>query len=417
MAKHLRKGRPPNMSTSTQIPDSLGANPLCIAVISPNAAGRSAAISALNRFPNGRIREYVTYPPGIDAIAQVLKEDFDVVIIDLDSDPEYALELVENICADGSTSVIVYSANANQDLLVRCMRAGAREFLPMPIASDAMAAALVRVSARRTEGSTQKEAKRGFVPRARGKLLCFLSAKGGSGVTTLACGLAVSLAQDFGQRTLLIDLNFPLGDAALNLGINSQYTTTNALENPDRLDASFLASLLVEHDSGLFVLAAPSELSRVKIANDALFKLLRVAHHEFDYVVVDAGSRLDIQEAYRFDESTTIYLVTQIGLPELRNSNRLIKRLLTEGGNKLEIVVNRYSAGSEGLDEGHINKALTQPARWKIPNDYSAVRRMQNSATSLTGDNSHIARAIREMAESVCGQPAPRKKKKGFGLF
>src|ERR1035441_797890 len=104
------------MPTTTLIHDSLSDNPLRIAVISPNADRRDAAISALDRFPNGRIREYVTCPPDVEAVAQVLMEDFDVVIIDLDSDPEYALELVENICADGSTNVIAYSENTEQEI-------------------------------------------------------------------------------------------------------------------------------------------------------------------------------------------------------------------------------------------------------------------------------------------------------------
>ena len=405
------------MSTSMQIPNSLSAIPLYIAVISPSEKQRNAVISALDRFPNVRIREYVTYPPGINDVAQVLKEKFDVLIIDLDSAPENALELVESICVDGSTNVIVCSGEADQNLLFRCMRAGAREFLPTPLTSDAMAAALVRVWAHRLEVSTQKMTNRGIAQRAGGKLLVFLSAKGGSGVTTLASSLAVSLAQEFRQRTLLIDLNFPLGDAALNLGIQSTYTTTNALENPDRLDASFLSSLLVQHDSGLFVLAAPSELARVKIAKDAVFKLLKVARQGFDYVVVDAGSRLDLQDAYPFDESSTFYMVTQIGVPELRNSNRLIKQLLAEGGHKTEIVVNRYNAGSEGIEEEHVTQALTQAARWKVPNDYTAVRRMQNSATPLARQGSHIADAIRLMAESACGLQAVPKKKWVFKFF
>ena len=406
------------MPPTTQIPDSLSDSPLRIAVISPNADRRDAAISALDRFPNGRIREYVTYPPDVEAVAQVLIEDFDVVIIDLDSDSEYALELVENICADGSTNVIAYSENAEQNLLLRCMRAGAREFLPMPITSNAMAEALVRVSTRRLEISANKMAKRSPVQKMRGRQFVFLSAKGGSGVTTLACGFAVSLAQEFERRTLLIDLTLPLGDAALNLGIKSQYTTTNALEHFGRLDATFLSSLLVHHESGLFVLAAPTELAPVKVSNDAIFKLLRVAQQEFDYVVVDAGSRLELKGAYPFDESATFYLVTQIGVPELRNSNRLIRQILAEDGLTLEIVVNRYNAGSQGIEEEDVTKALTQPAHWRIPNDYAAVRRMQNSATPLTQQNSKIAHAIRGMAQSACGQPdVPKERKKGLKFF
>ena len=68
----------------------------------------------------------------------MLEQHHDVIIIDLDSDPEYALELVESIGANGAATVMVYSAKSDPDLLVRCMRAGAREFLTLPFRPQAL---------------------------------------------------------------------------------------------------------------------------------------------------------------------------------------------------------------------------------------------------------------------------------------
>jgi pilus assembly protein CpaE len=416
-ALHLSRDYPFPMSSSGQLPDSLGAEPLSIAVISPDDQRRNAVISALDKFPNGRIWEFMSYPPDIDAVAQMLKQRFDVVIIDLDSDPEYTFQLIEQICAGGSTNAIVYSEIADPAMMVRCMRAGSREFLRLPITATAMTEALQRAWARRLDSPRPEIADPILPELTTGKLLVFLSAKGGSGVTTLASSFAVSLAEQSRQRTLLIDLNLPIGDAALNLGIKSPYSTANALENATRLDSHFLSSLLVLHVSGLFVLAAPSEMVPMQPVDGAIASLLKVALQDFQYVVIDAGSRADLKHPFQFDESATLYLVTQLGIPELRNANRLIMRLPTLGGPKLEIVINRFDSGSEGIDEALVTRALTQPARWKIPNDYIAVRRMQTTATPLTNEDSAIAQAIRTMAESVCGQPAVPKKKKGFSLF
>ena len=406
------------MSASGQIPGRLGSEPLSIAVISPDDERRNVAIRALDKFPNGRIREFISYPPDIEAVTRMLKKSFDVVIIDLDSDPEYTLDLVENISAEGGTNVIVYSATVDPGLMVRCLRAGAREFLRMPITPSAMSEALVRAWARRLEAQPEQVVEEEVLPQdADGKLFVFLSAKGGSGVTTLATSFAVSLAETSGQRTLLIDLNLPMGDAALNLGVRSLYSTVNAFENSSRLDSHFLSSLLVKHDSGLFVLAAPTDISPFQPGEDAISTLLRIALECFEYVVLDAGSKLDVQRAHRLDESVTLYLVTQLGIPELRNATRLIKQLPGQGGVTLEIIVNRFDSGTEGLDEAQVAKALTRPVRWKIPNDYAAVRRMQNSATPLTKENSPISLAIRQMTESVCGRPVVKEKKKGFSFF
>ncbi|MGD0830053.1 MAG: AAA family ATPase [Terracidiphilus sp.] len=399
------------MSTAMQIPDSLTlcGSAITIAVISPDDKRRNAAITALDECQGGEIREFISYPPGVNEVSQMLGKNFDVVIVDLDSDPEYALDLVESICAGGLATVMVYSEHTDPGMMVRCMRAGAREFLTLPFEAGTMAEALVRASALR---STVRPTK-----KTSGKLLVFVSAKGGSGVTTLACNYAVTLAQDASKRTLLIDLNLPLGDAAISLGIKAQYSTVNALQNCSRLDAHFLSTVLVGHSSGLSVLAAPTEWASAQVTEEAVEKLLEVSCREFDYVVVDAGSRFDLQHTHLFAESSTVYIVTQIGIPELRNSNRLITKLAAEGGPKVEIVINRFDPRNQEIGEDHINKALTRPADWKIPNNYAAVRRMQNTATPLVEEESEISRSIQQMARATSGQSAPPEKKKGFRLF
>jgi pilus assembly protein CpaE len=357
----------------------------------------------------GEIREFSSYPD-IDILPRLLESNCDVVAIDLDSNPEHALELVEAIGGEGTATVMVYSAQADSDLLVRCMRAGAREFITPPFAPEAMAEALVRAAVRRAgvRGAKKKD----------GRLLVFLGAKGGSGVTTIGCNFAVALAQESGQSVLLIDLDLPLGDAALNLGISSQYSTANAIQNSSRLDANFLNKLLIKHSSGLFVLAAPGRFTQIQATNADVDKLLAICRQEFDFVVVDAGSRLDMAGTALFQEANTVYLITQVGIPELRNSNRLISEFFTKGGPKLEIVLNRFLPRTLGIDEQHITKALTRPANWKIPNDYATARQTQNAATPLSLGDSPISRVIRQMARTACGLPPnPEKKKNGFSLF
>jgi pilus assembly protein CpaE len=304
---------------------------------------------------------------------------------------------------------MVYSAQTDSEMLVRCMRAGAREFLTEPIALSTIAEALVRASVRRPAARPAK--------KAEGKLLVFIGAKGGSGVTTVASNFAVSLARESGQSTVLIDLNLPLGDAALDLGINAQYSTANALQNFTRLDFNFLSKLLSKHSSGLFVLAAPDKYTEVEASNEAVQKLLTVARQNFDYVVIDAGSRFGATGKTLFEGSSTVYLVMQVGIAELRNSNRLISESLKASGAKLEIVLNRYTPRSLGIDEESITKALTVPVQWKIPNDYPAARRAQNTATPLALNDSPISRVIWQMTRTACGLPASPEKKKRFNLF
>jgi pilus assembly protein CpaE len=395
----------------SQYPDSIGSEALSVALIGPNDERRAAALLALAGTSGNDVREFSSYPPGMDDVSRVLEQHYDVIIIDLDPDPEYALELVESIGAQGTVTVMVYSTKTDPDLLMRCMRAGAREYLTVPFDRNIVAEALVRAAARRPLGrATKKNA---------GRLLTFIGAKGGSGATTLACNFAVALAQEPNQKTLLIDLDLPLGDAALNLGIVAEYSTINALQAASRLDGAFLNQLLVKHSSGVWVLAAPGKFIQFEARDEDIDRLLAVARQEFDNVVVDWGSQLSFQSSSILKESTSIYLITQAGIPELRNSNRLITQFFTGGGPRLEIVINRYEARSLGVSEEHITKALTRPAQWKIPNDYTAVRKMQINATPLALADSPISRLIKQMARAAIGQTEPQTatKKKGFSLF
>lgn len=395
----------------SQYPESIGTSALSIALIGPSEERRAAAVTALNASSGNELREFPTYPPSPEEVSRLLEQQYDIVVIDLDADPEYALELVENIAASGAITVMVYSEKSDPDVLMRCMRAGAREFLILPFDSNVVAEALVRAAARRPLNKVSK--------KAAGRLLTFLGAKGGAGATTIACNFAVALAQDPNQKTLLIDLDLPLGDAALNLGIAAEYSTINALQSTSRMDASFLSQLIVKHSSGVSVLAAPGKFIPYEASDEAIDRLLEVARQDFDNVVVDWGSRLDFTGTSVLRESTSIYLVTQAGIPELRNSNRLISQFFTGPGAKLEIVINRYEPRSLGVADEHITKALTRPAQWKIPNDYPAVRKMQINAAPLVLGDSPIARLIKQMARAATGQadlPAAAKKK-GFSLF
>lgn len=251
--------------------------------------------------------------------------------------------------------------------------------------------------------------------RPRGRLLVFTSSKGGTGATTLATNFAVALAQEPAGSTLLIDLDLPLGDAALGLGIVAEHSTVDALEAGEQLDSNFLERLLVHHPSGVSVLAAPGRFLPYEISGKSIDRLIAVARSCFDNIVVDAGSRLDLSASSLFRSAEIVYLVTQAGVPELRNANRLIVDYFAGAGLKLQLVLNRFEPRAQKIAEAHVNRALTRAPEWKIPNDYLAVREMQLKATPLVLASSAISATIRAMAHSALGRPTPAAKKRGSG--
>jgi len=406
-------------SIATNMPPQVVSDPfegLTIALIGPNEVSRNEMARMLVASGASEVHAFSSYPPSLDEMPALLMETHNVVIIELDSNPEFALNLVESVVNAGpvTATIMVYSTKSDSDLLMRCMRAGAREFLVPPFDSNLLVESLKRAVGRQALEEVVEHHKKAVT----GKLLTFMGAKGGTGVTTLACNLAVALAQHPQQSTLLIDLDLPFGETALNLGIVPQYSTADALQVADRLDSNLLKSLVFQHDSGLHVLAASGKLSSHDSSAAEIDKLLTAACETFDNVVVDIGSRLDLTETALIRKAHVVYLVTQAGIPELRNSNRLISQFFNNAGSpKLEVIINRHEDNAFGLTDADITRALTRSAEWKIPNDYVSVRQMQIDATPLGDSHSRVSREIRRIAKSLIGDYAVPEKKRVFNLF
>jgi pilus assembly protein CpaE len=164
-------------------------------------------------------------------------------------------------------------------------------------------------------------------------------------------------------------------------------------------------------------LAAPGEFNRADVTSEAIDKLIAVARTSFRYVVVDVGSSVEWIDSTVFGDASTVYLVTQVGVSELRNANRMITRFFPMLGDQLQIVLNRFVAHALIFDEEHITKALTRPAQWKIPDDWATARRTRNTATALAMEDSAISKVLHQMARTAAGLPASSDKKRIFSFF
>jgi pilus assembly protein CpaE len=396
-------------SRDTDIPDVINLN---VALLGPDEQRRKVVASAVSSHPGLKLHEFSSFPPRLEDLPKRLAQAYEVVIIDADSDPDYAFALVESLCASGRAYVMAYSASADMKRAVQFMRAGVREFFTLPLDANEVSAALTRASAPRATPPPKDENN-----KKTGRLFVFLGSKGGCGVTTLASNFALALAQESDSTTLLIDLGQPLGDVAVNLGIKTEYSVVTALENPARVDANLLSTLVSKHSSGLSVLPAPTDLSEVRATKEAVDKLLMVTREIYDFVVVDIGSRIDLMDSTLFEESSTVFLVTQVGISEMRTANRMILKYFAKRDENLQIVINRYKTSDSLFDEAQVNKALTRIAQWKIPDDYAAARRTRETATPMVMVDSNISQTIRTMAKSAAGLLAERNEKRGFFSF
>jgi len=380
-----------------------------VVLICPDEAHRRTLTQALEA-QHSNIAATLTVYPNYNHLLTLVDLEFDAAVVELDTDSDAALNVVEAICARKPlATVMVYAERNNADLLMASMRAGAREFLAGVISPSVLVDALLRAAARRVESTTKK---------TQGKVMMFWGVKGGSGVTTLATNFAIALRKESASEVALLDFNPQLGDVSVLLGLNPRFTITDALLNPGRLDEDFISTLVTEHSSGVSVFAAPDAYTAsVPTEDRTVGKLIELAAARFPYVVIDAGPAMGASSETMFQLAGTIYLVTQADIPSLRNTQRFITYLKNFSGPEVELILNRFEVRKMEFDEDRLSKTVGLQPKWKVPNDYAAVRRASNTGTPLISEKTAITAVLQQMARSVCGKLPENERKKGFRLF
>jgi len=122
------------MSTNAQGTEPRSSAPpkgMSVALIGPNDAHRQVVVGALASGEGRKVHEFIDYPATLNDLARMMETRFDVVLVDVDTDESYALQIITKL-AELGPAVMAYSARTDEDLVASCMRAGASDFLPLP---------------------------------------------------------------------------------------------------------------------------------------------------------------------------------------------------------------------------------------------------------------------------------------------
>jgi pilus assembly protein CpaE len=345
----------------------------------------------------------------------------EVIFIDLEPDPRVGIKLAQFLASGEPNRLFVaVGPPLSPELLLEAMRSGIGEYLPKPLTPDAVRSALRRMQYRLGLPTNGSEG-------AKGKVLAFFSAKGGSGCTTIASNLAIHLHQLTGKRTLLVDLDLELGEIALFLGVQPRFNLTDLVRNFHRMDADLLASYIERHESGVHLLSAPYHPERVENVTGEQFRtILQFLARHYDYVLVDTPRTFSPAALVAFEEAEQLHLVGHLDLPSLRNIKRCLPLLdrITGGnmGERVRLLVNRYNSSATEISTAELEKALGLTVFWKLSNDYEAVMRSINNGHPIALDSraSAIGRDLRALGAEIAGLggvTVPTGRRQVGGLF
>lgn len=293
-------------------------------------------------------------------------------------------------------SIVATGAGESTELVLRALRAGAVEFVRHPLTKDDVSAAVEKVKSLRSSGSAGS--------RDPGQVTAVYAAKGGLGVSTLATNLAVCLAQEAPDETVLIDLDVSQGAVATFLNLKPTYSVLDAFGQVERLDETFLRGLLLRHPSGLLVLPAPAEASRPQFTPEQIRAGLAVVRSNFAHLVLDVPDDIEASTVAVLEEADQILYLVGLSVPALRASSAGLAALRYLGidQRKLRVVVMRANAREE-VDLKGVREALALPIFWRTPSDYPTVVASLNEGRPLVlaAPRSEIARNFKELGHRL----------------
>ena len=387
-----------------------------VVLVDPNEESRNALQRLLRGI--GSIWLSEVFNSFQDAAVRVGEIVAHVTIVVLDQDTNLAVELIQKLAQSNPGTVLLPASRcADSALILRAIRAGAREFLPLP----AEQADLIDTISRLLRGHNETVTTQAQGPR----IVSVTGAAGGLGCTTLAVNLAAALGSHKEHETILIDLDLIFGAVDAYLDLAPDHTLTHVVQSFDRLDLTLLKRSITRHASGLYVLPHPTVIQEAAAIDPEvlrrLFGLLRAA---FSTVVIDTSKGLQSSDFSAFEISDVILVVIQLDLLCLRNTSRLLSLFREYDGliERVKLVVNRSDSWECQINPKKAEETLKMPISWHIPNAAKAFQEARLKGVPLAdvakGSRPHqvfleMARSLRPVTADVSSKP----RRKLFAAF
>jgi pilus assembly protein CpaE len=200
-----------------------------------------------------------------------------------DSLPEWLETLTNGL---PQTAVLLCSHKMDPEFLLKAMRVGVREVVPLPLNQEELEAAFNRVRASRRRLSE--------VTGAGGRILTITGNKGGVGATTIAVNLSVALARSQVGRVLLVDLGRPYPDVGNFLDRESMHTLFDLIQNQANLDQSFMEKTIHPYEKNLALIHGISDFNdQDNLDLEGLRRVFTILKAHYRWIVVDLSHWLD----------------------------------------------------------------------------------------------------------------------------
>lgn len=227
------------------------------------------------------------------------------------------------------------------------------------------------------------------------RVVAVMSAKGGTGKTTIAVNLAIAL-QKAGKKVALLDLSLEFGDVGIFLNL-PKCEGISDLAGEDKIKASTASNYLFRHASGVMVLCAPASPEYAELVHpEQIERIVTVLRAEYDYLIFDLPAALNNDcSLAAMEQADDIFVITTPEIPALKNTKICIEVLKTlDYSQKVKLILNRDGESYISLKD--VENALSLKPVLTIPSDTKSCVSAINRGIPLVTASPHskASRAI-----------------------
>jgi len=302
---------------------------------------------------------------GKEGLISAWRDHPDIIIVDpvlMDINGE---EIAARLKQDARTSevpLIALSGDQSLDRVKSCLDSGFNEY----IVKSGQAVATLYDTINRLLGLTADVMDQG------GMLIIFLSAKGGTGTSSLCANFAMNISQHHPEaRVAVLDLVLPIGSIASIVGYEGEHNIVTVTD----MSASETTPEFFKHELrpvGIWrfnlLAGSPDPESSNQLKVGRIWEIVTALKATYDYVLVDIGRSLSKITLPLIQHADLITLVISTDISTAPLTKTLWDYLKSKGvhANVLYTILNR-AVGLEGLSKADAENMLGMKINISMP--------------------------------------------------
>jgi pilus assembly protein CpaE len=223
--------------------------------------------------------------PVVKVLELIERDRPDLLFVEIAATPIPAREWMgATQSADGVPVVAAVHATADPEHMIGALRAGASEFLSLPM-NPGIFPALDRIAVRLASKQPAET--------SQGRIIGIVSAKGGCGATTLACHLGLALAKAAPDRKILVaDLDYQSPAVHRLCHMKPKQRAGDTFESVRKLSSSNWEEYFLPLNETVDVLAGPDAAQSALPEPWRIESLFRHLNRAYPLALVDLGRHL-----------------------------------------------------------------------------------------------------------------------------